>query len=176
MGCTDHLSVVRGTRGYEADSIGALAPVAAIELGMIDVFHVAGCGRAGPLPTSWLAVDQALHLLGVALALHLDAGGSVVGLGDLLCAQDQVRGGQVLVQPLEPSGAGDRDDPRLLGEQPGERDLRRCGVLGLGHPAYQVGDGYRQGPPSRGRAGTGCRADVSRGGSSGAGPGTDGAT
>ena len=36
------------------------------------------------------------------------------------------RGPEVLVEALEPPGPGDRHDPRLLGEEPGQRDLGRA--------------------------------------------------
>ena len=45
--------------------------------------------------------------------------------GELVAGELHVGGGGVLLEPGESLGAGDRHDPRVLGEQPGERDL--CG-------------------------------------------------
>jgi hypothetical protein len=44
-------------------------------------------------------------------------------------------------------GSGDRDDPRLLREQPGERDLRRRRALALTDVAEQLDE--RQVRPAR---------------------------
>src|SRR3982751_126231 len=38
-------------------------------------------------------------------------------------------------------GARDRNNPRLLGEQPGERDLSRCRLLPFGDAAEQIDQG-----------------------------------
>src|SRR3954447_787379 len=70
------------------------------------------------------AVDHALHLLGVALALHLDSGRGVVEFGDVVWGEGEVGGAEVLLRgPLQRAGARDWGDPGLLREQPGERDL-----------------------------------------------------
>src|SRR6266478_1414031 len=43
---------------------------------------------------------------------------------------------KVLVQTRQLSRARDRNDPWLLGEEPGERDLSRCRL----HPSYDVAE------------------------------------
>ena len=48
------------------------------------------------------------------------------------------RRSEVLLQALQLRGARDRNDPRLLGEQPGERDLRGRRLLPFGDPAEQI--------------------------------------
>ena len=55
--------------------------------------------------------------------------------------------------------AGDGHDPRLLGQQPGERDLRRRRVLPLGDRAEQIDQGLVRLPRLRREAGDGA-ADV----------------
>ena len=58
------------------------------------------------------------------------AGGrrEVVQPFDLLGAQLDAVGGGVLLDAGDPLGAGDRGDVVALREQPGQRDLRRCGA------------------------------------------------
>ena len=36
---------------------------------------------------------------------------------------------QILLQPMQLRSSGNRDDPRFLSQQPGNRDLRRCSLL-----------------------------------------------
>jgi hypothetical protein len=48
-------------------------------------------------------------------------------LGLVLGQADGVGAG-VLLEPGDPPGAGNRGDVVALGEQPGQRDLRRCGA------------------------------------------------
>ena len=58
---------------------------------------------------------------------------------DLLGAQLDAVGGGVLLDAGDPLGAGDRGDVVALGEQPGQRDLRRCGA-GLGGDGLDLVD------------------------------------
>ena len=44
----------------------------------------------------------------------------------------------VLVQPMQLRRAWDGNNPRLLGQQPGERNLSRCGFLLFCEPAKQI--------------------------------------
>ena len=78
------------------------------------------------------AVDPPLHVGGVALAFDIDLVG---GRGDLL----KVLGGEldvdcvsVFLQAVGLGGAGDGHDPRVLGQQPGQRHLRDGGTLTCG--------------------------------------------
>ena len=80
-------------------------------------------------------------MLGVAGALHRDLRGGGLDLAEVVGRQLDVDCADVLVEALQSSGAGDRDDPGLLGEQPGQRDLRGCGVLACGDRAEQVDQG-----------------------------------
>jgi len=68
----------------------------------------------------------------------------------------------VLLDALEATGAGDRHDPPLLGEQPGQRDLPRGGALGRGEGSHVVDDRGVHVSVLRGEAGDGP-ADVSLG-------------
>src|SRR6266700_7620405 len=49
-------------------------------------------------------------------------------------------GSDVLLQSLQLAGAWDGNDPRLLGQQPGERDLSRCCSLLFSDPGKQIND------------------------------------
>src|SRR5512147_2651771 len=44
----------------------------------------------------------------------------------------------ILLQTMQLRGARDRNDPWLLGEQPGERDLGRCCLLAFGNLPKQM--------------------------------------
>src|SRR6478735_2561847 len=70
------------------------------------------------------AVDH-LHLGGVVVITG--GGGRAVQLRELVSAQPHAVRGDVLLQPRNPLGAGDRDDVVTLGEQPRQRDLGRGG-------------------------------------------------
>src|SRR5947199_8000546 len=65
-------------------------------------------------------VDRPLIRFRVTRALRLDP--RVFDLAQIVGRQLDFGGGEVLLQPVELRGAGDRDDPRLLREQPRERD------------------------------------------------------
>ena len=47
----------------------------------------------------------------------------------------------VLVQTMQLRGAGDRNNPRLLGQQPGQRDLSGRRLLSLCDAAEQIDQG-----------------------------------
>ena len=52
-------------------------------------------------------------------------------------------------KPLQPSGAWDRNNPRLPGEQPGERDLSRCRLLPFCDRREQINHGLIRLPSIR---------------------------
>ena len=56
----------------------------------------------------------------------------------------------MFVETIQARRAGDRDEPRLLSEQPGERDLRGGGVLFRGDLVEQI-DQHAIGPQGIGR-------------------------
>src|SRR4051812_25346027 len=67
--------------------------------------------------------------LRVAITLHGDLRGCSVDVPKIVGRKlDRCRS-DILVEAVEFGSAGDRDDLRLLGQQPGERDLRGCRAL-----------------------------------------------
>ncbi len=76
--------------------------------------------------------------LRIAIAFHGDAGCRFLDLVEVLWGQLDIDGGEILLEPRELRGARDRHDPRLLSQQPGERDLRRGRLLGGGDPVQQI--------------------------------------
>src|ERR1700729_4277661 len=53
-------------------------------------------------------------------------------------SQFDIRGTEVLLQPIQLRGTGNRNDPRLLRQQPRDRDLRGSGFLLFRDMAEQV--------------------------------------
>src|SRR5579862_1990026 len=64
-------------------------------------------------------------MLWIPLALYRDLAERRVDLAEILGGERDRRRAVVLVEAMELGGAGDRHDPRLLRQQPSERDLRR---------------------------------------------------
>ena len=69
-----------------------------------------------------LAVDHPLVRLAVTRALGLEL--RILDLAEVVFGQLDVRGRDVLREPAQLGRPGDRNDPRLLREQPCECDLR----------------------------------------------------
>jgi hypothetical protein len=76
--------------------------------------------RSCTMPTAGhlevLAAGQPFEMLGVAGALRRDLRGGVLDLAEITGHQLKVGGADVLVEALQPPGAGNGDDPGLLGE------------------------------------------------------------
>src|ERR1051326_8715569 len=73
-----------------------------------------------------------LHLLFVqTTAMHLELGQSTGDLFHVFCGQYKFGGFDVLLKVLDLARSGDRDDERLLGQQPCERQLRCRSVFSL---------------------------------------------
>ena len=89
------------------------------------------CSEAGPL----------LQGFGVPRALDRNLRGGVVDFAEVVRRERDGNGSDVLVEALPLPGAGDGHDPRLLGQQPGERDLGGCRLLPLGDPLQQLDQG-----------------------------------
>src|SRR4051794_29673183 len=68
---------------------------------------------------------------GIAIALNGNFGGHSVQLLKIGGREFDASRSDVLPQSMQSCGAGNRNDPRLLGEQPCERYLGRCGTLPL---------------------------------------------
>ena len=69
------------------------------------------------------ATDQLLQMFRIPGSLHRDLGQRRFDVAQIV--RRQLDGGRadVLLQTMQLRGAGDRHDPRLLSQQPGERDL-----------------------------------------------------
>jgi hypothetical protein len=76
--------------------------------------------------------------LGVARALDRDRGRGAFDLGEVVPRQFDIHRAEVLLKPVELCGIWDRHDPRLLTEQPRDRDLRGSRVLLFRDFAEQV--------------------------------------
>ena len=88
-----------------ADVVAGLTVWAVLVPEALAYATIAGC----------LSVDESLHCVGVAGALHLDSGRCRLDLGEVGGGEFEVGGGEVLLKSAELAGARDRDDPRLLG-------------------------------------------------------------
>src|SRR5215212_6557701 len=90
-------------------------------------------GGAQPRP---LPVDHPLGALAVPRSMRCQL--CVLDLAEIVGRQLDISCRNVLFETVQLGRTGDRDDPRLLGEQPGERDLRGRCVLAYGDPSQQV--------------------------------------
>src|SRR6185437_6600438 len=88
-----------------------------------------------------LAIDHALHGFGIALALYMDFRCGGIDLAQIIGSKFDVRSAEVLLEAMDFGCAGDRDDPRLLSENPRKRDLRRRRMLFLREAADRVDEG-----------------------------------
>jgi hypothetical protein len=84
------------------------------------------------------AAGHLLQLFEVASPLHRDLGGGALDLPEIVGCQVDASRSDVLLKPEQLRGAGDRHDPRLLGQQPGNRDLSRRRLLPLRDPFKQI--------------------------------------
>ena len=70
--------------------------------------------------------------------MHRDLRGGAFDVAQVLRRELDGHRPDVLVQALKPARAGDGHNPRLLGQQPRERDLRGRGLLALRDAAEQI--------------------------------------
>jgi hypothetical protein len=75
------------------------------------------------------ATDQFFQVFGVPRPLHRDLGGSTLDLPEVVSSELDCRYAKVLLLALQLTGAGDGHNPRLLGQQPRQRELRRGSLL-----------------------------------------------
>ena len=61
--------------------------------------------------------------------MHRDLRRGALDFAEIVGRQFDASGSDVLFQPMQLRRARDRNNPRLLRKQPGERDLRRCRLL-----------------------------------------------
>ena len=74
----------------------------------------------------------------VTIPLHGDLGEGAVDLAEIVGGQFDRRRAEVLFEPMQLRGSGDRNDPRLLRQQPSERDLSRGRLLSRRDFAKQI--------------------------------------
>ena len=77
--------------------------------------------------------------------MHLELGQSTGDLFHVFCGQYKFGGFDVLLKVLDLARSGDRDDERLLGQQPCERQLRCCSVFSLRKLGDAIDKGFISG-------------------------------
>src|SRR6516225_7306461 len=63
------------------------------------------------------------ELFGITLAVHRDCGPRPLDLREIVGSQLEIWRADILFEPVQLGGAGDRHHPRPLRQQPSERDL-----------------------------------------------------
>src|SRR5215203_1864999 len=74
-------------------------------------------------PSRRSAIDPLLQMLRIAGTLYRDLGNRTLDVAEIVGGEFDVSRSDVLLQAFQLRGTGDRNDPRLLGKQPGDRDL-----------------------------------------------------
>src|SRR5713226_7345614 len=77
----------------------------------------------------------------IAVSQDGDGRNGAVNLPQIAFGEIDLDRADVLLQALDLAAARNRNDPRLLSEQPGERDLRRRRLFLLSDPGEQVDNG-----------------------------------
>src|ERR1700733_5661346 len=99
----------------------------------VSIFFLGGERREGftlpPLRASISAVDHFLHRRRIAFTLDHDRGERLLDAVEVVGGQCHVGAAEVLLQSVQLGGPRNRNDPRLLREKPGQRDLRRSHAL-----------------------------------------------
>ena len=85
-----------------------------------------------------LAADPRLEMCRITVALHRDLASSPCNCSEVRSRQRHRSRAEIFLEPVQLGGAGDRHDPRLLRQQPGQRDLRRRRLLRCGDLAEQI--------------------------------------
>src|SRR6266576_2105226 len=80
---------------------------------------------AGPARRRRSAPGHLLQLFRISSSLYRDLRCGALDLPEIVRCKFNRRGADILLQAMQLRGAGDWNDPRLLREQPGERDLGR---------------------------------------------------
>src|SRR6476661_8054438 len=92
----------------------------------------------GPRSAAQSATNHRLELRGIAVALDLDRSSCAFDLGKIGSGQLDGRCADILLQAIVLRSAWNRDYPRALRQQPGERELSRGGPLFARDPLQQV--------------------------------------
>ena len=77
----------------------------------------------------------------VSIALYRDLRNRCADIAEIVLGQFYGRCAQILVQPMQLRGSGNRNDPRFLSQQPGNRNLGRCRLLLPGNVAEHIHQG-----------------------------------
>src|SRR6266542_1286207 len=96
-----------------------------------------GPGRANA-GLSCSATDALLQVFRITRPMYRYFRGSAVDPAKIVSRQLDRPRADVLFEPMQLGRAGNRHDPRLLGEQPRERDLRGCCPLLGRNPVEQI--------------------------------------
>src|SRR6267143_3034665 len=113
----------------------------------ISVARKSGDGGKATGPLS--ETGSFLQVFGVARPLDRDPRGRALDLAEIGWRELDCCGSDVLFQALQLPGARDGNNPRLLGKQPGERDLSGCRVLSFCNRAKQINQGLIRFPSIR---------------------------
>src|SRR5512132_4540025 len=90
-----------------------------------------------------------LQLFGVSAPLHRDLRGGAIDLPNVIGRKFDGSRSDVLLQAGQLRGARDRNDPRLLGKEPSNRDLSRRDLLPFTYLAKQINQGLVRFPSLR---------------------------
>jgi len=119
-------------------------PACALRLadGSLKLTRVAQCldgqGTLDFWTRSRSAAGRCFEPRGVARTLDRDRGRGAFDLGEVVPRQLDIHRAEVLLEPVELCATGDRHDPRLLPEEPRDRDLRGSRVLLFRDSAEQI--------------------------------------
>ena len=105
-------------------TVHALAPAVRMETAVQRSDHVADNVRLHDGPAFASQPGHFHRGCGQSVALQLELRGGHIDPPEVVGGKFDTNRAEVLLQTREFRGARDRDDPRLLGQQPGERDLR----------------------------------------------------
>src|SRR5882762_762426 len=93
------------------------------------------------MPIRILETGPLLQLLGIPSPRYCDRCGGAIDLTEIVWAEFDRRCADVFLEAAQLRGSRDRDNPRLLRQEPSQRNLRRCRLLSLSDPAKQVNQG-----------------------------------
>src|SRR5207253_6147972 len=106
-------------------------------------FCVSFFGLIEPSMLTWgdslarLTVRELKHCFGQSLPFHANLRGGFIDAVKIVSRQLYVDRREILLEALDFLGPRNRDDPRLLGKQPRQRDLRGRRALFLRHALEQ---------------------------------------
>src|SRR6218665_378278 len=87
------------------------------------------------------ATDPCLKARGIPIPLHRDLGKGAINVAQLIGCQLNGGRSDVLLQAMQLGGPRDRHDPRLPGQQPGERELGTRHLLPVRDFAEKINQG-----------------------------------